>query len=260
MIDDAIVPTHRLNGLAGHFRASHLLRRAFRQRRDSVSPLTLGRRKAARRRPIRRFRRAHAEDSRSTNDVHAASPIRRARPPSGGGCNRDRPGPRHEVRRGSMSSEHRAELAGADRREPVCRPQRAAAEDRGGHERFPVLLIASRDPCRAQTNQSISSVTGADTSMLSPGACSASMPARNSLLASRARNESPRSADFSTKPGQSGAIICRTTLCVTRANPALSNVAAISARAGSSVSIRGCSTKKCRCGKSLSRVPLRMQT
>jgi hypothetical protein len=27
----------------------------------------------------------------------------------------------------------------------------------------------------------------------------------------RARNESPRSADFSTKLGQSGAIVCRTT-------------------------------------------------
>ena len=52
-----------------------------------------------------------------------------------------------------------------------------------------VAHAASRDPCRAKTNQSISSVTGADASMLSPCACNASMPARNSLLAKRAEKQ-----------------------------------------------------------------------
>ena len=92
-------------------------------------------------------------------------------------------------------------------------PGLADEEDQSpeGYGRFPVSLTASRDPHRRKTNQSISSVTGANASILSAYACSASTPARNCSSDSRARNESPRSADLSTKLGQSGAIVCRTT-------------------------------------------------
>jgi hypothetical protein len=89
---------------------------AFRRRRGSVSSSTLGRRSRAR--PVGSPVQARAcRSSRSTNDVHAAggdrrlreglslpfgassknlalglpSPIQRARPPSEGSCNRDRP-------------------------------------------------------------------------------------------------------------------------------------------------------------------------
>ena len=81
------------------------------------------------------------------------------------------------------------------------------------------------------------------------------------VVGHRAKNESARRADLSMKLGQSRAVTYLATWCTTGLKPLAVKTASMSRREGRSESTSASSAgKKCRCGKSDSRVPLQMQT
>src|SRR6516164_1303374 len=122
-------------------------------------------------------------------------------------------------------------------------------------------LTFTRFSCAPNTNQSISSVTGASGSIAAPGERIAAIPSSKSLSDSRARKESARKADFSTKLRQSDATTWVTTSRLIALKRASMKTRSMSSREGSCDSISGSNFgKKGLCGKFSSRVPLRTQT